>query len=145
MKIEWFITLTSKWARWRLNHQRLDCLLDLLWLFCSCAKSKNTPKLCITGLSQGEPAVTGGFPSQRASNAENVSIWWRHRVEAIQKEKREGNYLQYSQNFQSEPCTRNKNNRRKWAMLLLEGTKITVKTTMETTMFVFRRDSNRPP
>ena len=26
----------------------------------------------------GEPLVTGGFPSQRASNAENVSIWWRH-------------------------------------------------------------------
>ena len=22
--------------------------------------------------------VTGGFPSQRASNAENASIWWRH-------------------------------------------------------------------
>ena len=22
----------------------------------------------------------GGFPSQRASNAENVSIWWRHHV-----------------------------------------------------------------
>ena len=24
------------------------------------------------------PPVTGGFPSQRLSNAENVSIWWRH-------------------------------------------------------------------
>ena len=24
------------------------------------------------------PTVTGGFPSQRASKAENVSIWWRH-------------------------------------------------------------------
>ena len=24
--------------------------------------------------------VTGGFPSQRTSNAENVSIWWRHHV-----------------------------------------------------------------
>ena len=23
-------------------------------------------------------AVTGGFPSQRASSAENASIWWRH-------------------------------------------------------------------
>ena len=22
--------------------------------------------------------VTGEFPAQRASNAENVSIWWRH-------------------------------------------------------------------
>ena len=24
---------------------------------------------------------TGGFPSQRARNAENVSIWWRHYVQ----------------------------------------------------------------
>ena len=24
-----------------------------------------------------DPPVTGDFPSQRASNAENVSIWWR--------------------------------------------------------------------
>ena len=24
--------------------------------------------------------VTSGFPSQKASNAENVSIWWRHHV-----------------------------------------------------------------
>ena len=24
--------------------------------------------------------VTGEFPSQRASSAENVSIWWRHHV-----------------------------------------------------------------
>ena len=22
--------------------------------------------------------MTGGFPSQKASNLENVSIWWRH-------------------------------------------------------------------
>ena len=26
----------------------------------------------------GELPVTGEFPAQRASNAENVSIWWRH-------------------------------------------------------------------
>ena len=26
----------------------------------------------------GNPPVTGGFPSERASDAENVSIWWRH-------------------------------------------------------------------
>ena len=25
-----------------------------------------------------EPPVTDGFPSERASSAENVSIWWRH-------------------------------------------------------------------
>ena len=26
----------------------------------------------------GKSPVTGEFPAQRASNAENVSIWWRH-------------------------------------------------------------------
>ena len=29
---------------------------------------------------EGNPSVTGGFPSQRASDADNVSIWWRHHV-----------------------------------------------------------------
>ena len=28
----------------------------------------------------GEFTGTGEFPAQRASNAENVSIWWRHHV-----------------------------------------------------------------
>ena len=28
--------------------------------------------------------MTGEFPAQRASNAENVSIWWRHHVNAPQ-------------------------------------------------------------
>ena len=26
----------------------------------------------------GKSLVTGEFPAQMASNAENVSIWWRH-------------------------------------------------------------------
>ena len=29
-------------------------------------------------LCAGNSPVTGEFPAQRASNAENVSIWWRH-------------------------------------------------------------------
>ena len=40
--------------------------------------SKNTSKLRVTGLCEGNSPVTGEFPAQRASNAENVSIWWRH-------------------------------------------------------------------
>ena len=39
---------------------------------------KQTSKLRVTGLCKGNPPVTGGCPSQRASNAVNVSIWWRH-------------------------------------------------------------------
>ena len=42
--------------------------------------SNKTSKLCITGLCEGNSAVTGEFPAQRASNAENISIWWRHYV-----------------------------------------------------------------
>ena len=32
----------------------------------------------ITGVCEGNSQVTGEFPSQRASNMENVSILWRH-------------------------------------------------------------------
>ena len=42
------------------------------------ARSKKTSKLRVTGLCAGNSPVTGEFPAQRASNAENVSIWWRH-------------------------------------------------------------------
>ena len=40
--------------------------------------SKKSSKLRVTGLCEGNSPVTGRFPSQRASNAENVFIWWRH-------------------------------------------------------------------
>ena len=37
-----------------------------------------TSKLRVTGLCVGNSPLTGEFPAQIASNAENVSIWWRH-------------------------------------------------------------------
>ena len=37
-------------------------------------------KLSVTGLCTENSPVTGEFPAQKASNAENVSIWWRHHV-----------------------------------------------------------------
>ena len=37
-------------------------------------------KLCVTGLCEGNSPVTGEFPTQRASNMENVSILWCHHV-----------------------------------------------------------------
>ena len=40
--------------------------------------SKKTSKLRVTGLCAENSPVTGEFPAQMASNAENVSIWWRH-------------------------------------------------------------------
>ena len=41
-------------------------------------RSTKTSTLRATGLCAGNSPVVGEFPTQRASNAENVSIWWRH-------------------------------------------------------------------
>ena len=56
------------------NHEPHDCLLNRLFG----RGSKKTSKLRITGLCMGISPGTGEFPAQMASNAENVSIWWRH-------------------------------------------------------------------
>ena len=58
------------------NHQPHHCLLNRLF---GC-RSKKTSKLRVTGLCVGKSPGTGEFPTQMASNAENVSIWWRHHV-----------------------------------------------------------------
>ena len=39
---------------------------------------KKNLKLRVTGLCVVNSPVTGEFPAQMASNAEKVSIWWRH-------------------------------------------------------------------
>ena len=69
---------TSQWLHYERNgvsnHRCIDCLLSRLFR----RRSKKTSKLRVTGLCEGNPPVTGGFPSQRASNEENFSIWWRH-------------------------------------------------------------------
>ena len=54
------------------NHRCIDCLPNRLFR----CKSKKTSKPRVTGLCE----VTGEFPAQRARNAENFPIWWRHRV-----------------------------------------------------------------
>ena len=46
-------------------------------------RSKKTSKLRVTGLCAMNSQVTGEFPAQIASNAENVSIWWRHHAQNI--------------------------------------------------------------
>ena len=58
------------------NHQPREWLLKRLIRH----RSKKTSKLRVTGLCAGNSPETGEFPPQRASNAENVSIWWRHRA-----------------------------------------------------------------
>ena len=53
-----------------------DCLLNHLFT----RRSKKTSKLRVTGFCAGNSPETGEFPAQRASNAENSSIWRRHHV-----------------------------------------------------------------
>ena len=43
-------------------------------------RSKKTSKLRVTGLCGGNSPVTSEFPAQKASNAKNISIWWRPHV-----------------------------------------------------------------
>ena len=59
------------------NYQPRDYLLNRLSMY----KSKEASKLRVTGLCAGNSPVTGEFHAQMDSNAENVSIWWRHHVE----------------------------------------------------------------
>ena len=81
----------SRWLMWKMkmdvtlqwrhngrdsvsNHQPHDCLLNRLFR----RRSNKTSKLRFTGLCVGNSPGTGEFPAQMASNAEDVSIWWRH-------------------------------------------------------------------
>ena len=64
------------------NHRPYDCLLNRLFR----RRSKKASKLRVTGLcgvcvcvcggGGGDSPVTGEFPAQLASSAENASIWW---------------------------------------------------------------------
>ena len=56
------------------NHQPRHCLLNSLFR----RKSKKISKFLVTGLCAGNSSVTGEFLAQMDSNAENVSIRWRH-------------------------------------------------------------------
>ena len=62
------------------NHQPHHCLLSRLL---GADQRKH----------QSSASLTGEFPAQMASNAENVSIWWRHHVHraAVETRDREGN------------------------------------------------------
>ena len=60
-------------ARWRLKSPASRLFTQSLIE----AQIKKTSKLRVTGLCAGNSPVTGEFPAQMSSNAENVSIWWR--------------------------------------------------------------------
>ena len=56
------------------NHRRLNCLLNRLFR----RRAKKASKLHVTGICEGTSPVAGEFPTQRASNEQNVYIWWHY-------------------------------------------------------------------
>ena len=83
MPLWWYTVLPLQWRHIRRdgvsNHQPHDCLLNRLFR----RRSKKTSKVRVTGLCAGNSPVTGEFPAQMLSYAENVSIWWRHHVNML--------------------------------------------------------------
>ena len=69
MVLCWYDSLSLRW-----RHNGRHCLLNRLFR----CRWKKTSNLRVTGLCAGNSTGTGEFPAQMASNAENVSIWWRH-------------------------------------------------------------------
>ena len=73
----WTIPITLHWRHngrdGASNLQPHHCLINRLFR----CRSKKTSKRRVTGLCAGNSTGTGELPAQMASNAENVSIWWR--------------------------------------------------------------------
>ena len=73
---------------WRANHyndvimnamaSQITSLTIVYSIVYSRCRSKKTSKFRVTGLCAGNPPMTGEFPAQMVSNAENVSISWRY-------------------------------------------------------------------
>ena len=80
--MQWRSHLLLQWRHNRSDgvssHQPHDCLLSRLFRH----RLKKTSKLRVTGLCEGNSPLTGEFPAQMTSNAENVSIWRRHHAES---------------------------------------------------------------
>ena len=69
--------ITLQWphnGRDGVSNQPHHCLLNRLFR----RRSKKASKLRVAGLCVGNSPVAGKFPAPMASNAENVSTWWRH-------------------------------------------------------------------
>ena len=96
----WIMTVQCWWVKrsleWRhngidsvSNHQPHDCLLNRLFR----RRSKQTSKLRVSSLCEGNSPGTGEFPSQMASSAGNCSIWWRHHItKACWEKKSKGEF-----------------------------------------------------
>ena len=68
------ITMMSEWRQWRLKSP-VSRLFAQPFVQVQMKENIKASLAFVRGIHRH---LTGGFPSQRASNAENVSIWWRH-------------------------------------------------------------------
>ena len=73
------ITVTSQWARWRLKSPDSRLFTEPFIQ----TQIKENIKAVRHWPLRGEFTVTGEFPAQKVSNADNVCIWWRHHVTVI--------------------------------------------------------------
>ena len=68
--------------QWRHNERHLASQITGVSIVCSSvgwgADQRKHQNYASLAVCVGNSPVTGEFPAQRASNAENVSIWWRH-------------------------------------------------------------------
>ena len=86
----WTITMRNIERDGVSNHQPpCNCLLSRLFSH----RSQKTSKLRVSDLCEGNSPVTGEFPAQRDSNAENVSIRWRHHATRAFPHKEPGGRL----------------------------------------------------
>ena len=65
-----------QWRPMDIKTSQFTCLLSVIQQFVKAGIQ--TSKFYVTGPLWGEPPVTDGFPSQRASNVKSVSTSWRH-------------------------------------------------------------------
>ena len=73
--------LTFQWRHNERDGVSITGISTVYSTVCSEADQPKTPKPRGIRLCEGNLPVTGGFPAQRASNVENVSMWLRHHDE----------------------------------------------------------------
>ena len=73
-KLDWYITMTSWWARWCLKSPASRLFIQP---FSFQGQIKESIKAPLRWPLYGE------FLAQMTGNAENISIWWRHHSNAI--------------------------------------------------------------
>ena len=67
------------WAPWRLRSPATRVFVQHFVR----ADITENQRFLLLALCEGNPPVTGWFPSQRTSNAESASIFWRHHVKVF--------------------------------------------------------------